>query len=37
MRTVLLIMARGTVFDSGSGGGGHFNWDMVERSAKQGF
>jgi len=28
---------RGVVFDFGNGGGGHFNWDMVERATRQGF
>ena len=28
---------RGILFDFGNGGGGHFNWDMVERATKQGF
>ena len=28
---------RGVIFDFGNGGGGHFNWDMVERATKQGF
>jgi dihydroorotase len=28
---------RGILFDFGNGGGGHFNWDMVERATRQGF
>jgi dihydroorotase len=28
---------RGVLFDFGNGGGGHFNWDMVERATRQGF
>ena len=28
---------RGVIFDFGNGGGGHFNWDMVERATRQGF
>jgi dihydroorotase len=28
---------RGVLFDFGNGGGGHFNWDMVERATQQGF
>jgi dihydroorotase len=28
---------RGILFDFGNGGGGHFNWDMVERATSQGF
>jgi dihydroorotase len=28
---------RGVLFDFGNGGGGHFNWDMVERATSQGF
>jgi dihydroorotase len=28
---------RGIIFDFGNGGGGHFNWDMVERATRQGF
>ena len=28
---------RGILFDFGNGGGGHFNWDMVERVTRQGF
>src|SRR5262252_2316681 len=28
---------RGVIFDFGNGGGGHFNWDMVERATSQGF
>src|ERR1700726_4986837 len=27
---------RGVIFDFGNGGGGHFNWDMVERGTRQG-
>jgi dihydroorotase len=28
---------RGVIFDFGNGVNGHFNWDMVERTMKQGF
>jgi dihydroorotase len=28
---------RGILFDFGNGGGGHFNWDMVEHATRQGF
>jgi dihydroorotase len=28
---------RGVIFDFGNGVNGHFNWDMVERTTKQGF
>ena len=28
---------RGVIFDFGNGVNGHFTWDMVERSARQGF
>ena len=34
---VLAARRRGVLFDFGNGGGGHFNWDMVERATRQGF
>ena len=34
---VLAARRRGVIFDFGNGVGGHFTWDMVERTMKQGF
>jgi dihydroorotase len=34
---VLAARRRGIIFDFGNGVAGHFNWDMVEKSMKQGF
>src|ERR1700719_3235103 len=34
---VTAARCRGILFDFGNGGGGHFNWDMVERATRQGF
>jgi len=34
---VLAARRRGIIFDFGNGVNGHFNWDMVEKSMKQGF
>jgi dihydroorotase len=34
---VMAARRRGVLFDFGNGGGGHFDWDMVERATRQGF